>query len=82
MRRILAFDAQALSTAKRILNQTLLSTWAAVGTADRAPGSDVVRSLAQRADETITEIEGSHAIMISQPDVVTEVILTAHKAAR
>lgn len=57
-----------------------LPTWAAVGTADRAAGSDVVRSMAQRADATITEIEGSHVIMISQPDAVTEVILTARAA--
>jgi pimeloyl-ACP methyl ester carboxylesterase len=59
-----------------------LPTWAAVGTADRAAGSDVVRSMAQRADATITEIEGSHVIMISQPDAVTEIIQTAHKAVR
>jgi pimeloyl-ACP methyl ester carboxylesterase len=57
-----------------------LPTWAAVGTADRAAGSDVVRSMAQRADATITEIEGSHVIMISQPDAVTDVILTARNA--
>ena len=44
------------------------------------PASDVVRSMAQRADATITEIEGSHVIMISQPDAVTDVILTARNA--
>jgi pimeloyl-ACP methyl ester carboxylesterase len=58
-----------------------LPTWAAVGTADLAAGADVVRSMAQRADATITEIDGgSHVIMISQPDAVTEVILTARNA--
>jgi pimeloyl-ACP methyl ester carboxylesterase len=57
-----------------------LPSWAAVGTADRAAGSDVVRSMAQRANAVITEIEGSHVIMISQPDAVTEVILTARAA--
>jgi hypothetical protein len=36
-----------------------------------------VRSMAQRAGATITEIDGSHVIMISQPDAVTEVILAA-----
>ena len=59
-----------------------LPTWAAVGTADRAAGSDVVRSMARRADATITEIEGSHVIMISQPDAVTAVIQKAHAAVR
>ena len=57
-----------------------LPSWAAIGTADRAAGADVVRSMAQRAGAKITEIEGSHVIMISQPDAVTEVILTALKA--
>ena len=57
-----------------------LPSWAAVGTADKAAGSDVVRSMAQRAGARITEIDGSHVIMISQPDAVTEVILTAHKS--
>jgi pimeloyl-ACP methyl ester carboxylesterase len=54
--------------------------WAAVGTGDKAAGADVVRSMAQRAGAMITEIEGSHVIMISQPDAVTDVILTALKS--
>jgi pimeloyl-ACP methyl ester carboxylesterase len=57
-----------------------LPSWAAVGTADKAAGADVVRSMAQRAGAKITEIDGSHVIMISQPDAVTEVILTALKS--
>ncbi|HEV7752832.1 MAG TPA: alpha/beta hydrolase [Baekduia sp.] len=57
-----------------------LPAWAAVGTADRAAGTDIVRSMAQRAGATITEIDGSHVIMISQPDAVMEVILAARKA--
>lgn len=54
-----------------------LPVWAAVGTEDTAAGSDVVREMAQRAGADITEIRGSHVIMISQPDAVTEVILKA-----
>jgi pimeloyl-ACP methyl ester carboxylesterase len=54
-----------------------LPTWAAVGTGDKAAGADIVRSMAERAGATITEIDGSHVIMISQPDAVTEVILAA-----
>jgi pimeloyl-ACP methyl ester carboxylesterase len=57
-----------------------LPSWAAVGTQDKAAGADVVRSMAQRAGAEITEIEGSHVIMISQPDAVTSVILTALKS--
>jgi surfactin synthase thioesterase subunit len=51
-----------------------------VGTADHAAGSDVVRQMAERAGATVTEIDGSHVIMISQPDAVTTVILDALKA--
>jgi pimeloyl-ACP methyl ester carboxylesterase len=54
-----------------------LPSWAVVATGDKAAGADVIRSMAERAGATITEIEGSHVIMISQPDAVTEVILTA-----
>jgi pimeloyl-ACP methyl ester carboxylesterase len=57
-----------------------LPVWAAVGTGDKAAGADVVKAMAERAGATITEIDGSHVIMISQPDAVTEVIMTAWKA--
>src|SRR3989440_4224653 len=54
-----------------------LPSWAVVATGDKAAGSDVIRSMAKRAGATITEVEGSHVIMISQPQVVTDVILAA-----
>src|SRR3989441_3065724 len=54
-----------------------LPSWAVVATGDKAAGSDVIRSMAKRAGATITEVEGSHVIMISQPQVVTDVILRA-----
>jgi hypothetical protein len=54
-----------------------LPSWAVVATGDKAAGSDVIRSMARRAGATITEVEGSHVIMISQPQVVTDVILSA-----
>jgi pimeloyl-ACP methyl ester carboxylesterase len=54
-----------------------LPSWAVVAVSDRAAGTDVVRSMAERAGATITDVEGSHVIMISQPDAVTNVILEA-----
>jgi pimeloyl-ACP methyl ester carboxylesterase len=57
-----------------------LPSWAAVGTEDKAAGSDVVKSMAERAGATITEIPGSHMIMISQCDAVTDVIRGALKS--
>lgn len=54
-----------------------LPSWAVVATGDKAAGADLVRSMAERAGAKITEIEGSHVIMVSQPQAVTEVILAA-----
>jgi pimeloyl-ACP methyl ester carboxylesterase len=54
-----------------------LPSWAVVASGDKAAGADVVRSMAKRAGAKITEVEGSHVIMISQPQAVTDVILTA-----
>ena len=54
-----------------------LPSWAVVATSDKAAGTDIVRSMAERAGATITEIEGSHVIMISQPETVADVILNA-----
>jgi pimeloyl-ACP methyl ester carboxylesterase len=54
-----------------------LPSWAVVATGDRAAGTDVIRSMAERAGATITEVDGSHVIMISQPEAVTDVILEA-----
>jgi pimeloyl-ACP methyl ester carboxylesterase len=58
-----------------------LPSWAVVATGDKAAGTDIVRSMAERAGATITEAEGSHLIMVSQPQVVVEVILSALAAA-
>jgi pimeloyl-ACP methyl ester carboxylesterase len=52
-------------------------SWAVVATGDRAAGTDVTRSMAERAGATITEVDGSHVIMVSQPEAVTNVILEA-----
>ena len=54
-----------------------LPSWAVVATSDRAVGTDVVRAHAERAGATITEVDGSHVIMISKPEVVAEVIQSA-----
>jgi pimeloyl-ACP methyl ester carboxylesterase len=57
-----------------------LPSWAVVATGDKAAGSDVVRSMAQRAKAQIVEVEGSHVIMISQPQAVTDTIMKALQA--
>jgi pimeloyl-ACP methyl ester carboxylesterase len=55
----------------------ILPSWAVVPTGDKAVGSDAVRSMAERAQATIIELEGSHVIMMSKPQAVADVILTA-----
>src|SRR5262245_39027842 len=54
-----------------------LPSWAGVATGAKAAGTDVVRAHAERAGAQSTEVEGSHVIMISQPDAVTQVIEAA-----
>jgi pimeloyl-ACP methyl ester carboxylesterase len=54
-----------------------LPSWAVVATGDKAAGSDLVRSMAQRAGADIVEVEASHVVMVSQPQAVTDLILKA-----
>ena len=54
-----------------------LPCWAVVATGDKAAGTDVIRAQAERAGAAITEVNGSHVIMVSQPQAVTEVIMAA-----
>jgi pimeloyl-ACP methyl ester carboxylesterase len=54
-----------------------LPSWAIVATQDVGAGTDIVRSMAERAGARITELRGSHAIMISQPRAVADVIVEA-----
>jgi pimeloyl-ACP methyl ester carboxylesterase len=57
-----------------------LPSWAVVASGDKAAGADVVRSHAQRAGADIIEVEGSHVIMISQPQTVADHIMKAARA--
>jgi len=54
-----------------------LPSWAIIATEDVAAGTDIVRSMAERANAKVTELRGSHAIMISQPQAVSKAILEA-----
>jgi pimeloyl-ACP methyl ester carboxylesterase len=59
-----------------------LPSWAVVATGDKAAGSDIVRSMARRAGADIVEVEGSHVIMVSQPQAVVDLIVKAARAVR
>ena len=57
-----------------------IPSWAVVAVGDKAAGTDVIRSMAKRAGARTVEIKGSHVIMVSQPQAVTDVILEALQA--
>jgi pimeloyl-ACP methyl ester carboxylesterase len=57
-----------------------LPSWAVVATKDKAAGSDVVLSMARRAAADVIVVDASHVPMMSQPGVVSGVILQAAKA--
>jgi pimeloyl-ACP methyl ester carboxylesterase len=54
-----------------------LPSWAVVATGDLVIGVEAVRGMAERAGATITEVDASHAVMLSQPQAVADVIMTA-----
>jgi pimeloyl-ACP methyl ester carboxylesterase len=54
--------------------------WAVVGTEDRVIPPAVLRSMAERANATISEVAASHVSMVSHPDVATAAILAAVEA--
>jgi len=54
-----------------------LPSWAVVATGDKAAGADAVMKMAKRAGAKVTEVDASHVVMISHPDVVADVVKTA-----
>jgi pimeloyl-ACP methyl ester carboxylesterase len=59
-----------------------LATWAIISPNDIVIGPAGERAMAERAGATITEIDASHAMMISQPQAIADVILAAVDAVR
>lgn len=55
-------------------------SWALVASDDRAIHPDLMRTMAQRAGSTTVEIKASHAVFMSQPQAVADLISTAAKA--
>lgn len=68
-----AFDDPATAVAWRAT-----PSWAVFGTADRPVVPELQRFAYDRAGSTVTEVEGaSHLLMMSQPDIVADVIRDA-----
>jgi pimeloyl-ACP methyl ester carboxylesterase len=49
-------------------------TWAVVSTADVSIPTRTLRWMAQRAGSTVVEVDSAHAVPVSQPDIVTDMI--------
>ncbi|WP_405492784.1 alpha/beta fold hydrolase [Nocardia sp. NBC_00511] len=56
-----------------------LPSWALVATKDHAIAPSLERFMAERAGAHISEVDSSHAIMISHPDVVVDLIEQAYQ---
>jgi len=55
-------------------------SWALIATDDRAIHPDLMREMAERAGSETVEVEASHAVFMSQPDSVAEIIEEAATA--
>lgn len=73
--------ASALQDVMGVPAWKALPTWYMVATNDEAIPPDAERLFAQRMGATTVEVESSHVPMASQPDAVTELIVTAAIAA-
>lgn len=54
-----------------------IPSWAVLGTEDRVIPIAKLRSMAERAGATISEVEASHVSMVSHPDVTVAAVLAA-----
>jgi pimeloyl-ACP methyl ester carboxylesterase len=54
-----------------------IPSWAVIGTEDKVIPPATLRSMAERAGATITEVAASHVSMVSHPDVAIAAILAA-----
>ncbi|WP_067568207.1 alpha/beta fold hydrolase [Nocardia acidivorans] len=57
-------------------------SWALVATKDQAIAPSLERFMAQRAGAQISEVDSSHAVMVSHPEVVAQVIEKAYQGTR
>jgi pimeloyl-ACP methyl ester carboxylesterase len=56
-------------------------SWYLVATNDRMIPPDAQRAMSKRAGSTVVEVEGSHAVYVSQPQAVASLIEAAAKGA-
>ena len=57
-------------------------SWYLVSTEDRMIPPDAQRAMSKRAGSTVVEVKGSHAVYVSQPQAVANLIATAAKGVQ
>ena len=57
-------------------------SWYLVAAEDRMIPPAAQRAMSQRAGSTVSEVRGSHAVYVSQPDTVVDLITLAARSAR
>jgi pimeloyl-ACP methyl ester carboxylesterase len=67
-------NTKAVSDVSAVEGFRNIPSYALVTRDDKAINPDVQRSMATRANARITEVNASHAVMLSQPDAVTKII--------
>ncbi|QNO37614.1 alpha/beta hydrolase [Protaetiibacter sp. SSC-01] len=72
--------AQALADTATQAAWTDTPSWSVIATQDLAVPLEASRFMAERAGATAVEIDASHAITVSQPEAVAEVILEAARS--
>jgi pimeloyl-ACP methyl ester carboxylesterase len=56
-------------------------SWAVIATQDKAFDLRMLRAMAARIGATVTEVEASHAVFMTQPGIVADTIDKAAQAA-
>lgn len=91
---VTALTVALMATAQRPINAAALgetfemaptwsrvSSWSVIATSDNSLPAEAQRFMAKRAGSAVMEVEASHAVPVSQPEVVAKVIdIAARKA--
>lgn len=74
--------AEAFSEPATAVGWKTLPSWALIATKDHAIAPSLERFMAERAGAHISEVDSSHAAMVSHPHAVTDLIEQAYQATR
>ena len=59
------------------MSGTTIESWVLLAAQDLAIPAELTRFMAERADAHLVELDASHAVTVSQPGAVTDLILEA-----